>query len=169
LQQEGSFDHPEQRLLEKIQKIRNALDDDAIFDVVGDLIPVVHVERLLRKVDAEHFRAICQNALEGLATKRLKLEMLIERRASAQERWLVPETIVRFLQEAAPYVPMSLKPVPSLKHTFEASRTPRSYDAMKPTRLEVSTAGGPLSAPVDRPRRGRPAPVGVGHPWAPAL
>jgi hypothetical protein len=141
LQREGSLDHPEQRLLEKIQEIRNALDN-AVFNVVGDLLPAAHVERvlrdyyagrlgdanleerLLRKVDAEHFRAICQNALERLATKTLNLELLIERRAPAQERWRVPETIVRFQQEAAPYVPMSLKPVPSLKHTFEPSWTP---------------------------------------------
>ena len=68
-----------QRLLEKLQEIRNALDDDAVFNVVGELLPP-HVdrvlrdyyagrlgdgdleERLLRNVDAEHFRAICQNA-----------------------------------------------------------------------------------------------------------
>jgi hypothetical protein len=138
----GSLDHPEHRLLEKLQEIRNALDDDAVFNVVGDLLPAAHVEhvlrdyhagrlghadleeRLLRKVDAEHFRAICQNALERLATKTLNLELLIKRRAPAQERWLVPETIARFLQETVSYVPMSLKPVPSLKHTFEPSRTP---------------------------------------------
>jgi hypothetical protein len=89
-------------------------------------------ERLLRNVDAEHFRAICENALEGLATKTLNLEMLIERRARAQERRLVPETIARFLQEAAPYVPMTLKPIPSFLHTFEPSRTPtilRRYES----------------------------------------
>jgi superfamily II DNA or RNA helicase len=131
-----------QRLLEKLQEIRNALDDDAVFNVVGELLPAAHVdrvlrdyyagrlgeadleERLLRNVDTEHFRAICQNALEGLATKTLNLEMLIERRARAQERRIVPETIARFLQEAAPYVPISLKPIPSFKHTFEPSRTP---------------------------------------------
>ena len=43
---------------------------------VGDL-----EERMLRDVDAGRFRAICQNALEGLASKTLNLEMLIERRA----------------------------------------------------------------------------------------
>ena len=54
-------------------------------------------ERLLRNVDETQFRAICQNALEGLATKKLNLEMLIERRARAQEQRVVPETIARFL------------------------------------------------------------------------
>jgi superfamily II DNA or RNA helicase len=131
-----------QRLLEKLQEIRDALDDDAVFNVVGELLPAVHVERTLRDyyagklgdadleerllvdVDEGRFRAICQNALEGLASKKLNLEMLIERRARAQERRVVPETIARFLFEAAEYVPMKLKVFESLPHTFEPARTP---------------------------------------------
>src|SRR5438445_10234728 len=131
-----------QRLLEKLQEIRDALDDDAVFNVVGEILPASHVERvlrdyyagrlgdadleerLLRDVDQEQFRAICQNALEGLASKKLNLEMLVERRAQAQERRVVPETIARFLGEAAEFVPLTLKPVPSLAHTFESVRIP---------------------------------------------
>ena len=131
-----------QRLLEKLQEIRNALDDDAVFNVVGEVLPAAHIERvlrdyyagklgdadledrLLRNVDESRFRAICQNALEGLAAKRLNLEMLIERRARAQERGVVPETIARFLSEAAPYANLTLNPVPSLEHTFDPGRTP---------------------------------------------
>ncbi len=116
-----------QRLLEKLQEIRNALDDDAVFNVVGELLPAAHVERvlrdyyagklgdadledrLLRDVDEGRFRAICQNALEGLASKKLNLDMLIERRARAQERRVVPETIARFMRDAAQHVPFDLK------------------------------------------------------------
>jgi superfamily II DNA or RNA helicase len=131
-----------QRLLEKLQEIRDALDDDAVFNVVGEVLPAAHVERvlrdyysgrlgdadledrLLRNVDEGQFRAICQNALEGLASKKLNLEMLIERRAQAQERRVVPETIARFLRESAEFVPLTLKDIPSLPHTFEPARTP---------------------------------------------
>lgn len=131
-----------QRLFEKLQEIRNALDDDAVFNVVGEILPAAHVERILRdyyagklgdadleerlleNVDEGRFRAICQNALEGLASKKLNLEMLIERRAQAQERRVVPETIARFLREAAEYVPLKLKLVESMPHTFEPARTP---------------------------------------------
>jgi len=139
-----------QRLLDKLQEIRDALDDDAVFNVVGEVLPAAHVERvlrdyyagrlgdadleerLLRNVDERQFRAICQNALEGLAAKRLNLEMLIERRARAQERRVVPETIARFLREAAEFVPLELKFLPRLPHTFEPGRTPlvlRQYEA----------------------------------------
>ncbi|HYS04427.1 MAG TPA: helicase-related protein [Candidatus Dormibacteraeota bacterium] len=131
-----------QRLLEKLQEIRDALEDDAVFNVVGEVLPAAHVERVLRdyyagllgdadleerllhNVDEGQFRAICQNALEGLASKKLNLEMLIERRARAQERRVVPETIARFLREAAEFVPLTLKTIPSLSHTFEPARTP---------------------------------------------
>jgi superfamily II DNA or RNA helicase len=133
-----------QRLLEKLQEIRDALDDDAVFNVVGEVLPAAQVERVLRDyyagrlgdadledrllkdVDEGRFRSICQNALEGLASKRLNLEMLIERRARARERRVVPETIARFLAEAAGHVPLALRQVPSLAHTFDLPRTPQA-------------------------------------------
>ncbi|MBI4495926.1 MAG: helicase, partial [Deltaproteobacteria bacterium] len=131
-----------ERLLAKLQEIRDALDDDAVFNVVGEILPAAHVERvlrdyyagrlgeadledrLLRDVQEDRFRAICQNALEGLAAKRLNLDMLIERRALAQERRVVPETIARFLRESAEQISFALKPIPTLPHTFEPARTP---------------------------------------------
>ena len=139
-----------QRLLEKLEEIRDALDDDAVFNVVGEVLPAAHVERvlrdyyagrlgdadleerLLRNVDEREFRRICQNALEGLASKKLNLEMLIERRARAQERRVVPETIARFIRDAAEFVPLTLKTFPRLPHTFEPGRTPsvlRRYES----------------------------------------
>ncbi len=138
-----------QRLLEKLQEIRDALDDDAVFNVVGEILPAAHVERTLRdyyagklgdtdleerlleNVDEGRFRAICRNALEGLASRKLNLKMLIERRARAQERRVVPETVARFLHEAAPYAGLEVRDIPQLRHTFEPGRTPprlREYE-----------------------------------------
>ena len=37
-----------QRLLDKLQEIRDALDDDAVFNVVGEVLPAARVERVLR-------------------------------------------------------------------------------------------------------------------------
>ncbi|MGE5551793.1 MAG: helicase-related protein [Bacteroidota bacterium] len=131
-----------QRLLAKLQEIRDAMDDDAVFNVVGEILPAAHIERvlrdyyadrlgdadledrLLRNVDEKEFRAICQNALEGLASKKLNLAMLVERRALAQERRLVPEAIARFLKEAAAYANLEIKDVSGLTHTFDLGRTP---------------------------------------------
>ena len=73
-----------ERLWEKLQEIRNALDDDAVFNVVGEILPAAQLERVLRDyyagkmgeadledrvlrdVSEDRFRNICQNALEGL-------------------------------------------------------------------------------------------------------
>ena len=131
-----------QRLLSKLQEIRDALDDDAVFNVVGEVLPAAHVERvlrdyyagrlgdadledrLLRDVDEERFRTICQTALEGLASKGLNLAMLVERRARAQERRVVPETIARFLSESAGVASLALSPARGLPHAFDPGRTP---------------------------------------------
>ena len=131
-----------QRLLDKLQEIRDALDDDAVFNVVGEVLPSAHVEnvlrdyyagklgdsdleeRLLQDVDEGRFRDICQTALEGLASKKLNLDMLVERRAKAQERRVVPETIARFIAECAQHAALTLKPVNHLAHTFDPGRIP---------------------------------------------
>ena len=136
--------HVLERLLDKLKEIRDALDDDAVFNVVGEVLPAARVERvlrdyyagrlgnedledrLLRDVDESRFRNICRNALEGLASKSLNLEMLVERRARAKERRVVPETIARFLRDAAPLAPLRLKFIGGLAHTFEPARTPSS-------------------------------------------
>jgi hypothetical protein len=50
--------------------------------------------------------------------------MLIERRARAQERRVVPETIARFMRETAEFAALPLRVVEGLPHTFEPGRTP---------------------------------------------
>jgi hypothetical protein len=180
-----------QRLLEKLQEIRNALDDDAVFNVVGEVLPAAHVERvlrdyyagrlgdadleerLLRNVDERQFRAICQNALEGLASKKLNLEMLIERRARAQERRVVPETIARFLREAAELVPLDLKTVPHLPYTFEPGRTPavlRRYESDASWKLPALAAKYPrCSTDRETAERNNLEWVTPGHPLFEAI
>ena len=91
------------------------------------------------------FGPSARTALEGLATKTLNLEMLIERRARAQERRLVPETIARFLQEAAPYVPITRNLSPPSSTRLSRRGRPRSYDAMRANQIGGVTIGGPLS------------------------
>ncbi len=94
----------------KRQSIRDALEDDAVFNVVGEVLPAQRVEtvlrdyyarklgdedleeRLLRNADEGRFQKICQTALEGLASKQLNPDMLVKRRARAQERRIVPKT-----------------------------------------------------------------------------
>ena len=114
-------------------------------------------ERLLRDVKEEHFRAICQNALEGLATKKLNLEMLIERRARAQERRVVPETIARFVKDAAPLVPLDAEDVRDAAVHLRADRyAAGSPPVRQAAGLEVPARCRQISPVLHRPRdRGR--------------
>ncbi len=180
-----------QRLVEKLQEIRDALDDDAVFNVVGEILPSAHVERILRdyyagklgdadleerileNVDERRFRAICQNALEGLATKKLNLEMLVERRAQAQERRVVPETIARFILEASEYVPWKIKPIENIFHTFEPGRTPavlRHFEQQPDWRFSALTARYPrCSTDRDTAEKNHLEWVTPGHPLFEAI
>lgn len=117
-----------QKLLDKLQEIRKALESDAVFDVVGEVVPGNQVERLLREfyagncgeedvyarleviVNKEDFERICHSALEGLAKRSLNLPLLVEQRALAKERRIVPETIFRFFREATRRLGLEVKP-----------------------------------------------------------
>ena len=149
-----------QRLLDKLKEIRDALDDDAVFNVVGEVLPAAQVERvlrdyyagrlgqedledrLLRDVDENRFRDICKNALEGLASRKLNLDLLVERRAKAQEHRIVPETIARFLQDSAKKANLAMTPIRGQLHSFDPGRTPNNvkrYDSALEWKLpEVS-------------------------------
>jgi len=180
-----------QRLLEKLQEIRDALDDDAVFNVVGEILPAAHIERvfrnyyagqlgdadfedrIMRNVDEGQFRAICQNALEGLAMKKLNLEMLVERRARAQERRFVPEAIARFMQGAAKVAEMNLKTVKNLDYTFDTTTTPirlRQYERKDDWRLpSLANRYGRISTDRDTAEGNSLEWVTPGHPLFEAL
>ena len=156
-----------QRLLDKLQEIRDALDDDAVFNVVGEILPATEVERvfrdyyagrlehmaledrLLRDIDESRFREICQTALEGLATRQLNLDMLVERRARAQERRVVPETIARFIADSGRHAGLSLNRVRNLPHTFDAGRTPPALRRHAPNPSDIASNYGRLSTDRD--------------------
>ena len=179
------------RLLEKLNEIRNALEDDTVFNVVGEILPSAQMERilrdyyagnlgeadledrLLRDVSEDRFRAICQNALEGLASKKLNLQMLVERRARAQEHRLVPETIARFVSQGAPYVPFTLKPVSSLPHTFDPAATPqalRRYESQPDWKMPSLAARYPrFSTDRETAEKNNFEWVTPGHPMFEAL
>jgi hypothetical protein len=165
-----------------------------VFNVVGEVLPSNQIERLLRdfyagrlsaddiearleaEVREEDFRNICQSALEGLAKKNLNLPMLVERRALAQERRIVPETVARFFELGAREAELSLSAIADIERAFKVGRMPvllydqcrakdwrlpqlaRSYDRVcfdraslgADARLEWVTPGHPLFEAVRR-------------------
>ena len=179
------------RLLDKLQEIRDALDDDAVFNVVGEVLPASQIERvlrdyyagklgdadledrMLRDVDERQFRAICQTALEGLAAKKLNLDMLVERRAKAQEQRVVPESIARFIEECAGDASLALKSVRRLAHTFDPGRTPsalKKYERAQDWKLPQLAARYPrLSTDRETADTNNLEWVTPGHPLFEAL
>jgi len=105
-------------------------------------LPANQIERLLRdfyagklsaddiearlevEVREEDFRNICNSALEGLAKRTLNLPMLVERRAMAQERRIVPETVARFFETGAREVSLPLTALPNIPRAFRVGRLP---------------------------------------------
>ena len=180
-----------QRLLDKLQEIRDALDDDAVFNVIGEILPSTQVERvlrdyyagklgdsdlednILRNVDEMHFRTICDTALEGLAAKKLNLDMLVERRARAQERRVVPESIARFIKECAQDANLTLEPVSTMAHTFDPGRTPsrlKEYERASDWKIpRLATRYPRLSTDRARAEKNNLEWVTPGHPLFEAL
>ena len=162
-----------QRLLDKLKEIRDALDDDAVFNVVGEVLPAAQVERvlrdyyagrlgqedledgLLRDVDEESFRSICQTALEGLASRKLNLDLLVERRAKAQEHRIVPETIARFLQDSAKKANLAMRPIRGSSTPSNRVPLPRALRVMRepPTGTCRRSRPGTQGSPPTGPRR----------------
>ena len=114
-----------------------------MFNVVGEVLPAAQVDRVFRDYysgklgDADLGRPAvagrgrgdaseksARRRWKGFAAKKLNLEMLVERRARAQERRVVPETIARFLSESAGTAGFTLNSVSNMRHTFQPGRTP---------------------------------------------
>ena len=162
-----------QRLLDKLKEIRDALDDDAVFNVVGEVLPAAQVERvlrdyyagrlgqedledrLLRDVDENRFRDICKNALEGLASRKLNLDLLVERRAKAQEHRIVPETIARFLQDSAKKANLAMTTHPGAATLFRSrthSKQRESRATTAPSNWKLPEVSRPVTTRISTDR-----------------
>ena len=133
-----------QKLLERLEEIRNELGTDQVFDVVGEIFPANQLDKMFRDlyaglltedkivtrivtdVDAARFRAITESALEGLAKRELNLSSLIGRSTEAKERRLVPEVIENFFVEAAPLTGLFPKETKTGAHVYRLGRVPRA-------------------------------------------
>ena len=177
-----------QRLLDKLQEIRNALNDDAVFNVVGEVLPAAQIERVLRdyyaghlgdadledrllhNVDEGRFRAICQNALEGLGLQ--AAQPGDADRAPGQG----PGT---------PRHPRDHRPLPVRRggvldarpqgravapaHLRSGPHAERPQELRAEPGLAAAIAPGEVSPAIHAPRDGRHEQPGMGHARPPAL
>lgn len=133
-----------QKLLTRLQEIKNQLGTDKVFDVVGEVLPSNLLEklfremyarrlsapnieeRIVREVEPDRFRKITDSTLEGLAKRELNLSALIGKSAEAKERRIVPEVIEDFFTTAAPISGIQLVPQRNAPHVFRTGKLPET-------------------------------------------
>jgi len=131
-----------QKLLARLDEIKEELGTDKVFDVVGEVFPSNLLERMFRemyahKMDApgiearivqdmnpDRFRRITHSTLEGLAKRELNLGALIGKSVEAKERRLVPEVIEDFFVTAASIAAVHPTELKSRPHVYRVGKVP---------------------------------------------
>lgn len=137
-------------LLTRLRQIREDLESDKVFDVVGEVFDSKLLERMFRQLyagkigekdikdrvlqelDPKRFKRITESTLEGLAKRDLNLSAIIGKTAEAKERRLVPEVIEDFARLAGPIVSMPIKTEKAGHHVFRAGKVPKNLLARGP-------------------------------------
>ncbi|WP_253664985.1 helicase-related protein [Thermus scotoductus] len=114
-------------LFEKLERIREAMGSDRVFDVIGEVIPgrslkeliveAIAQRRTLEEIVAEiqadpDERALQRTreaALEALATRHIDLQRVLGEDRCARENRLVPEYIERFFERACRWLQVPLE------------------------------------------------------------
>ncbi|HWP30248.1 MAG TPA: helicase-related protein [Fimbriimonadales bacterium] len=114
-------------LFEKLERIRQAMGSDRVFDVIGEVIPgrslkdliveAIAQRRTLEEIVAE-IQAIPDSvalqktreaALEALATRHIDLQRVLGEERRARENRLVPEYIERFFERCCAFLDVPLE------------------------------------------------------------
>lgn len=132
------------KLFTKLLAIREELESDSVFDVIGEIFPSNRLEKMFREmyarntdeqtiqdrivadVDVEKVRRITESALEGLAKRELNLSAIIGKTEEAKERRLVPEVIEDFFVAAAPLAGVVPRETRAGSHIYRLGKLPRS-------------------------------------------
>jgi len=114
-------------LFDKLERIKEALGSDRVFDVISEVLPgrslqelIVeavanrrHLEDIVAEIraipDQEAVRRAREAALEGLATRHIDFQWVLGEERRARENRLVPEYIERFFERACRYLEVPLE------------------------------------------------------------
>jgi len=133
-----------EKLLGRLEEIKEELGSDKVFDVVGELFPSNRLEQLFREmyarrttetniadrivkdINVERFKQITGSTLEGLAKKELNLSALIGKSVEAKERRLVPEVIEDFFVQAGPIAGIHPALLKGRSHIYRVGKVPQT-------------------------------------------
>lgn len=108
-----------QTLFEKLNRMKQHLGSDRVFDVIGDILPGINLKDLIiqaitkqrtmedilaemeRIPDVEAINKVKEVTMEALATRHIDLSRIIGEQRAAKENRLVPEYIEKFFLRAA--------------------------------------------------------------------
>lgn len=108
-----------EKLFEKLNRMKEQLGSDRVFDVIGDILPGTSLKDLIleaianrrtmedilaemeRVPDAEAIQRVREATMEALATRHIDLSRIIGEQRIARENRLVPEYIEKFFLRAA--------------------------------------------------------------------
>ena len=136
------------KLFSKLLAIREELESDSVFDVIGEIFPSNRLEKMFREmyarnidektiqdrivadVDVEKVRRITESALEGLAKRELNLSAIIGKTEEAKERRLVPEVIEDFFVQAALLTGITARETRAGSHVYRMGKLPRHLSGL---------------------------------------
>jgi len=108
-----------EKLFEKLNRMKEQLGSDRVFDVIGDILPGTSLKELIleaianrrtmedilaemeRIPDAEAIQRVREATMEALATRHIDLSRIMGEQRVARENRLVPEYIEKFFLRAA--------------------------------------------------------------------
>lgn len=171
------------RLFEKLERIREQMGSDRVFDVVGDvfagrtlkelIVEAVTNQRSLDDIlkdielqpDEEMVQRVREATQEMLATRYVDLKGMLGEMEKAKENRLVPEYIERFFRRAARRLNVSVEERPDgylrAKVPFDVRNLPREF---KNRFGEVQPEYSRFSFDKEKAFKGQAEFVAMGHP-----
>ena len=138
-------------LFDKLERMREHLGSDRVFDVIGDMVPRGNLKDLILdaisqtrtmedilkdfepETDLETLERVREATMESLATRHLDLSRILGEQRRAKENKLVPEYVERFFQRAAKLLGISMERRPDglwriSRIPFEVRDRPHSFE-----------------------------------------
>lgn len=178
-----------EKLFEKLNRMKEHLGSDRVFDVIGDVLPGTSLKDLIldaisnrrtmedilaemdRVPDTEAIKRVREATMEALATRHIDLSRIMDEQRLARENRLVPEYIEKFFLRAAQKLGVKIEKrqdgfwrVPSVP--FEVRNQPYEF---KIKYGEVQREYLKISFDKEKAREGQAEFVSMGHPLMEAV
>ena len=178
-----------ERLFEKLNRMKEHLGSDRVFDVIGDILPGKSLKDLIleaisnkrtlddilddfeRIPDEEAIKKIKEATMEALATRHIDLTRILGEQRKAKENRLVPEYVEAFFKRAAENLDIKIeKRQDGFWRIFQVPLSLRNQTYEFKTRFgEVNREYNKLSFDKEKAFKGQAEFIALGHPLLEAV